>query len=286
MRYPTIFVNHGGGPLPLLGRQPEIVKHFQETVQKWLPAQKPTAIVVFSAHWESSPVRITSASKPSMYFDYYGFPPESYEYTYPTQGHPQLAQKIQDLLANDGIASKLDADRGYDHGVFIPLMMMYPKADIPVVAVSLDASLSAESNIAVGKALSPLRDEGILILGSGYTFHNMQAFFNPSKYTKDQSHIFNSWLQETLKAATVGQALPALAKWEEAPGARVCHPREEHLLPLLMTAAAAGSDAHPKMIWSNTNDRKCGLSMREVACYLLLTNLFSRTDAISSYMFE
>lgn len=255
MRYPTLFVNHGGGPLPLLGRQPELARHMKETVQKWLPATRPSAIIVLSAHWESNPIGITSSPNPSMYYDYSGFPSETYTYQYPAPGHPSLARKIKELFDRQDIPSELDAKRGFDHGVFVPLMLMYADADIPVVAVSLDASLSVERNMAVGSALEPLRDEGILILGSGYTFHNMQAFFHPSDHTYKQSRLFNSWLQDALAPAQkVGKVLPRLAKWKEAPGALVCHPREEHLLPLFMTAAAAGPDAHAKLIWSDTND--------------------------------
>jgi aromatic ring-opening dioxygenase catalytic subunit (LigB family) len=247
-----------------MGRQPEIMKHMNECVERVLPATKPSAIVVLSAHWESQQVKITSSSKPSMYFDYYGFPKETYEYDYPAPGSPDLAWKIRGLLESKGISSELDPKRGLDHGAFIPLMLMYPEADIPVVQVSLDASLSSTRNIEIGSALSPLRDEGVLILGSGYTFHNMQAFFNPSNHTKEQSRLFNSWLQDTLNAtATVGDILPKLAGWEQAPGARVAHPREEHLLPLFMTAAAAGPEAQPKLIWSNTDDHAVSSFMFE-----------------------
>ena len=256
MRYPTLFVNHGGGPLPLLGRQPELVQHMKETVTKWLPSTKPSAVVVLSAHWESNPVKITSSPNPDLYFDYYGFPPESYDYKYPAPGNPALAEKIHKLLGKQGIRSELDPKRGLDHGVFIPLMIMYPEADIPVVAVSMDSSLSSEKNMAIGKALEPLRDEGVLILGSGFTFHNMQAFFHPSSHTLKQSRRFNHWLQETLGSssrASMSDVLPKLAAWEEAPGARVCHPREEHLLPLFMTAAAAGPDAKATLVWSKTD---------------------------------
>ena len=252
MRYPTLFVNHGGGPLPLLGRQPVLVEHMKETVQKFLPKTKPTAVVVLSAHWESDPVKITSSKHPNLLFDYYGFPPETYEYIYKAPGHPELAEKIHNLLDKQGIRSELDPKRGLDHGVFIPLMLMYPEADIPVVAVSMDASLSAEKNMAIGAALEPLRDQGVLILGSGYSFHNMEAFFHPSKHTQEQARRFNTWLQQTLLgSSTLKPVLPLLAKWQNAPGARVCHPREEHLLPLFMTAAAAGPAAQAKLIWSD-----------------------------------
>jgi 4,5-DOPA dioxygenase extradiol len=127
MRFPAVFVNHGGGPMPLLGKQPELVDQMKEIVQKHLPQQLPKAIVILSAHWESDPIKITSAERPSMYYDYGGFPPETYEYQYPAPGSPELAKKIQGLLGGQGLKSELDGKRGFDHGVFVPLMIMYPK---------------------------------------------------------------------------------------------------------------------------------------------------------------
>jgi aromatic ring-opening dioxygenase catalytic subunit (LigB family) len=247
MRFPTVFVNHGGGPLPLLGKQPNLTKHMKEVRSKWLPEQQPTSIVVLSAHWESDPVKITSSAKPHMYYDYYGFPEESYSYQYNAPGSPILAQKIQKLFEAKGIHSELDGKRGFDHGVFIPLMLMYPEADIPVVCVSVHSSLSADINIQIGQALEPLRDEGVLILGSGYTFHNMQAFFHPTSQTYKASTDFNEWLKDVISSSGFVDKLKA---WKEAPGARIAHPREEHLLPLLMTAAAGGTNATPQVIYN------------------------------------
>jgi aromatic ring-opening dioxygenase catalytic subunit (LigB family) len=222
----------------------------RETVQAWLPQDEPPkAIVVVSAHWEGNPVRITSAAQPPMLYDYDGFPPEAYQYDYPAPGHPALAQTIHDLLRKAGIDSVLDPARGLDHGVFVPLLLMYPAADIPVVAVSLDSSLDATKNMALGAALESLREEGVLLLGSGYTFHNMEAFFHPSHETKRQSGFFNDWLKETLLGSdSPSDALSQLSKWEDAPGARLCHPRAEHLLPLLFIAAAAGPQAKATLI--------------------------------------
>lgn len=159
MKFPAVFVNHGGGPLPLMGRQPVIAQHMKELVTKFIP-DKPRAIVVISAHYEANPITITSSANPSMYFDYSGFPPETYKYTYPAKGHLDLARKIQKLLSEKGLESELDDKRGFDHGVFVPLMLMYPAADIPVVCVSLHSSLSADIHLSLGKALAPLQDEG------------------------------------------------------------------------------------------------------------------------------
>jgi 4,5-DOPA dioxygenase extradiol len=265
MKFPAIFVNHGGGPMPLLGKQPDIVQHMKDVRSKWLPNDaNPSAIVVFSAHWESDPIKITSAPNPPMLYDYYGFPPETYQYQYNAPGSPALAERIHGLLDAADIPNELDPDRGFDHGVFIPLMLMYPEATIPVVAVSLHSSLSAATHIAIGQALAPLRDtDSVLLLGSGYTFHNMQAFFHPSDTTYKASKAFNAWLKETLLSNNNNNntnkettpVMEALAKWESAPGARICHPREEHLLPLLMTAAAgssSGSDAKATLIFETT----------------------------------
>jgi aromatic ring-opening dioxygenase catalytic subunit (LigB family) len=127
MKFPTVFVNHGGGPMPLMGRQPALVENMKEIVVKYLPKKTPKAIVVLSAHWESNTIQITSAKNPSMYYDYSGFPPETYKYEYPAPGSPELAQRIQNLLGDSGLESQLNEKRGFDHGVFIPLMIMYPE---------------------------------------------------------------------------------------------------------------------------------------------------------------
>jgi aromatic ring-opening dioxygenase catalytic subunit (LigB family) len=242
MKFPAVFVNHGGGPLPLLGKQQNLVEHMRDVVKTRLPS-KPSAILVLSAHWESDPIKITSATNPTMLFDYYGFPPESYDYKYPAPGSPDLARRIQTLLDKQGIQSELDEKRGFDHGVFVPLLIMYPEANIPVVCVSLHTSLDPNVHISVGQALQPLRDDDVLILGSGYTFHNLKAFFNPSSETYKASTDFNEWLKQTMASDNV---LERLKEWESAPSARMAHPREEHVLPLIMAAATGGT---PQLIF-------------------------------------
>jgi len=283
-RYPTVFVNHGGGPMPLLGKQPDLVRHMKDVVaNELLPRYgRPTSIVVLSAHWEgkrSGKIEITSSPNPKMVYDYGGFPPETYRYQYPSPGSPELAHQIQQLLGNRGIDSVLDDTRGYDHGVFVPLMIMFPRADIPVVAVSLDASLNANKNIEIGRALEPLRDEGVLVLGSGYTFHNLPAVFNPTPRTIGASLQFNDWLKDTILNADSDRLLEELGRWEDAPGARIAHPREEHLLPLFMVAAAAigGQTGErtaitPKLIYdsssSGTEQQQQQLQEHAVSGYL------------------
>lgn len=267
MRYPTVFINHGGGPLPLLGRQPDLVQNMKHVAKKVLPKEPPSAIVVLSAHWESDPISITSSPNPALLFDYYGFPPETYEYEYPAPGDPDLAKRIHELLTKQGLSSKLDEKRGFDHGVFVPLMVMYPLANIPVVQVSLEASLDSKKNMEIGRALSPLRNDNILILGSGYSFHNMEAFFHTTKESVKGSNDFNEWLKDTIlppkenefeswspeeQIEQFDKRMKALEHWDSAPGARLSHPREEHLIPLLMVAAAAGEAAKPRLIYDTT----------------------------------
>jgi len=255
MRYPAIFVNHGGGPLPLLGHQPKLARHMKEVVNKLLPEERPKAILVVSAHFEADPITVTSSEHPPMLFDYYGFPSESYEYSYPAPGSPSLAGRIQQLLKEEGLDCELDPKRGYDHGVFVPLLLMYPDATVPVVQISLHRSLSASKHIALGKALAPLRDEGVLILGSGYTFHNLEAVIrNPTRASYKASEAFNDWLKGAMASS---DPLIHLRKWASAPGARFAHPREEHLLPLLVTAATGGKSRIIYDHHANREDHAC-----------------------------
>lgn len=239
---PVLFLPHGGGPMPILGEpnHAELVA-FLETVSANLP--RPRAILMISAHWEEEVASVSSAAAPSMFYDYYGFPPQSYQFQYPAPGNPALAQQVLAMLSGQGIAARLDGARGYDHGTFVPLMLMYPAADIPVVQLSLVSSLDPEVQIALGKAIAPLREQGVLILGSGMSFHNMQAFFSGNTAVKGRSELFDSWLSETLTSSTLtnAQREARLQQWHAAPEARFSHPREEHLLPLLVCFGAGGA---------------------------------------------
>ncbi len=230
----VLYIPHGGGPLPLLDdpQHAGLVRFLRD-----YPATiaKPDAIVVISAHWEEPTVTITSGEAPPLLFDYYGFPPETYEYRYPAPGQPQLAGRVRELLREAGIEAELDAERGFDHGLFVPLLLMYPEADIPCIQLSLSATLDAALHIAVGKALAPLKSENLLFLGSGFSFHNMQALTSKRDDAVDPSNqAFEDWLLQTCCDASLTDAEreQRLANWESAPHARYCHPREEHLLPL------------------------------------------------------
>ena len=199
------------------------------------PDLRPDAIVVVSAHWEEAEIAITSAPAPSLLFDYSGFPPETYEYQYPAAGHPGLATRVHGLLGKAGIESRLDAGRGFDHGMFVPLLLMYPAADIPCIQISLSSSLDAALHVRIGKALSALKKENLLVLGSGFSFHNMQAIMSKTDAAIEPcNQAFEDWLLETCCATTLSEAEreQRLVNWQEAPHARYVHPREEHLLPL------------------------------------------------------
>jgi aromatic ring-opening dioxygenase catalytic subunit (LigB family) len=233
-RASVLYIPHGGGPLPLLDdpHHAGLVRFLRE-----YPAtiDKPDAIVVVSAHWEERRVTVTSGTAPPLLFDYYGFPAQTYEYRYPAPGQPELAARARDLLRQAGIEAELDAERGFDHGLFVPLLLMYPQANIPCIQLSLSATLDAALHIAIGKALASLKSENLLFLGSGFSFHNMQALTGKRDDAIDpRNRAFEDWLLQTCCDPSLAEAEreQRLANWESAPHARYCHPREEHLLPL------------------------------------------------------
>ncbi|WP_230408970.1 DODA-type extradiol aromatic ring-opening family dioxygenase [Zooshikella harenae] len=196
---------------------------------------KPSAILLISAHWEESQPTITSGKTPSLIYDYYGFPEESYRIQYPAIGDPQLAHTIYQQLKKDGINAKLDAQRGFDHGLFVPLKIMYPEADIPCIQLSLMNNLNPAEHIKLGESIAKIANDDLLIIGSGFSFHNMKAFYSErTRDIKTKNEAFETWLIDTCsnKALSEQQRTMRLENWEQAPHARFCHPREEHLLPL------------------------------------------------------
>jgi len=230
----VLFLSHGGGPLPLLGDEShkEMVECLKNIATKII---KPSAIILVSAHWEEAIPTITAGARPPLIYDYYGFPEESYSIKYPCPGEPGLAKDLYNLLENAGIISKLDDQRGFDHGLFVPLKIMYPDADIPCVQLSLVNSLDATTHLEIGRALQHLKSENVLIIGSGFSFHNMKAFFAPeTSESRAMNESFEDWLLETCAdpGITEEDRTQRLIHWTKAPSARYCHPREEHLLPL------------------------------------------------------
>lgn len=228
-----VYFSHGGGPLPILGDAGH--KAMVDFMQQ-LPSRlrKPDAILVISAHWEESTATLLSANAPPMFYDYYGFPEEAYEIIYPAPGSPELAKRIAGLLLKHNILARLDPQRGFDHGLFIPLKLMYPQADIPSLQLSLLRGLDPTAHIALGKALRELRSENILVVGSGFSFHNMREFSRQGIDSPDPANeAFQDWLIEVCTGPiSQSERELLLVAWQKAPSARYCHPREEHLMPL------------------------------------------------------
>lgn len=208
---------------------------------------RPAAIVLVSAHWECDRPTVTSGPAPGLIYDYGGFPGEMYRLEYPAPGSPDLANTVAGLLADGGFEPELDPDRGFDHGMFVPLLLMYPDASIPVVQLSVLRSLDPGAHLRMGAAIASVVDNDVLVVGSGFTFHNMNAFGPTHSVTESdpENEAFEAWLRDTCTNADLSEAERSqrLTDWADAPGARWCHPREEHLLPLHVCYGAGGGPA-------------------------------------------
>lgn len=247
---PTLYIPHGGGPCFFMDwtmGPPDT----WEKMAAWLRqlaarieshSGRPRAILVISAHWEEKEVAVQKQEHPPLLYDYYGFPPHTYQLKYDAPGAPALAQQVVELLETAGIAAHADTARGLDHGVFIPFKLIYPDADIPVFQVSLKAGLDPAAHLAIGRALAPLRWQGVLIVGSGMSYHNMRGLFENSGAA--DSRKFDAWLTETVELPDAAARNRRLEQWSQAPAARAAHPREEHLLPLMVAAGAAEEPGH------------------------------------------
>lgn len=240
-RMPVVYLPHGGGPWPYIDMGFEDTENLATYLRELakLPKTPPKALLVISAHWEERDPSVMTSARPPMLYDYYGFPPAAYELQWPAPGEPALAKRVQELLRAAGIPSGANSERGFDHGTFVPLKLTYPDANVPTVQLSLKAGLDPEEHLAIGRALAPLRDEGVFIIGSGLSFHNLRAFRDPR--ARPIAETFDAWLRDV---ATRPQAERdrALTNWSIAPMAREAHPREEHLIPLMVIAGAAGED--------------------------------------------
>ena len=240
-RLPTLYIPHGGGPCFFMEVQPGLPRDLWDRMAAYLRGidaslgARPKAVLVISAHWESPVPTVNVSARPPLLYDYYGFPEHTYRLTYAAPGFPPLAARVRELLANSGIPSAEESERGLDHGVFVPFKLIYPDADVPVVQLSLQEGLDPASHLAIGRALGPLRDEGVLIVGSGMSYHNLREFFSGSDGRL--AGEFDAWLAQAV-AEPAGRD-DRLNAWRGAPGAMACHPRSEHLLPLMVAAGAA-----------------------------------------------
>lgn len=228
-----IYFSHGGGPMPILG---DASHQAMVEFMKQLPEQlkRPEAILVISAHWEEKVATLLGSPAPEMFYDYYGFPGEAYEIVYPAPGSPALAEKIRRILFKNKIEAQLNRQRGFDHGLYIPLKLMYPGANIPAIQLSLIKGLDPVAHIHLGRGLRELQSENILVVGSGFSFHNLRAFsWQGSNFPDQANDNFQNWLIDVcVNTASQEEREKQLIRWHLAPDARYCHPREEHLLPL------------------------------------------------------
>ncbi len=245
---PTFFVSHGGGPWTFMDEMKvpyaETIETFSQ-LQHLLPA-KPKAILVISGHWEAPSFTVATSEHPPMEYDYYGFPANTYQIHYPAPGSTRVAARVRELLGGAGITCLEDAQKGFDHGTFVPLGLMFPAADVPVVTLSMQSNYDPAEHIRVGQALGPLRDEGVLIIGSGLSYHNMRGFRTAGAMAVSEE--FEAYLNDAITDPDAAQRLHKLTHWASAPSARSAHPQEDHLIPLMVVAGAAGSDIGSRLL--------------------------------------
>jgi aromatic ring-opening dioxygenase catalytic subunit (LigB family) len=247
-RLPANVLSPGGGPWPWL--EGEFRRRFDRLEASLVAIRRelrdrPRAALVVSGHWEEAEFTVSSGARPGMVYDYYGFPEHTYSIRYPAPGSPELAARVQSLLEGGAIACRSDEARGFDHGTFSMMQPLYPDADLPVVQLALKAGYDPETHIRAGRLLAPLRDEGVLVLGSGFSWHNLRLM-GPA--AAEPSRAFDGWLQETLVKSAPAERLARLRAWTDAPSARLAHPREDHLIPL-MTAVGAAEDEPGALVY-------------------------------------
>jgi len=239
-RMPTYFISHGGGPWPWVETMRQEFAPLEVSLAA-MPAElpeRPKAVLVISGHWEADDFRVMTAPRPPMIYDYSNFPPHTYDVVYPAPGAPDVARRAQELITAAGLPATADGAQGFDHGTFVPLFVMYPDASVPVFQVSMQHGYDPAAHFALGRALAPLRDEGVLIVGSGLSYHNLRMFGPDAKVP---SAGFDRWLTEVLDQPGPART-QALLNWEAAPHARVCHKDEDHLVPLFAALGAAEQD--------------------------------------------
>ncbi|CAK1597728.1 unnamed protein product [Parnassius mnemosyne] len=242
---PALFVNHGGGPMPLLGDKEHagLTIFLRDEVKKHVNIKELKAIILITAHWEENKVTISSGKHHNLYFDYYGFPPVSYKYKYDAPGDSDLAERIKKSLDKAGIESRLDSKRGWDHGVFVPMMLINPEADIPIIQISVLSNQDPEQHYKLGQALYEFRKEGIAIFGSGMSYHNMREFMYSRHQNKVVNKEFDDFLNEVCTSESEEKRRKGLISWRQQRGASEAHPPRaaEHFMPLIVVAGAGGS---------------------------------------------
>jgi len=247
-RLPTLYIPDGGGPCFFMDTPPGLPPDMWDKMAAYLRGigaslgERPKGVLVISGHWETERPTLNTATRPPLLFDYHGFPEHTYRLTYPVPGSPELARRVRQVLAASEIASDEEPERGLDHGVFIPFKLIYPDADVPIVQMSLNRTLDAATHLQIGRALTPLRDQGVLIVGSGMSYHNLRDLYSSDPRALKAASEFDAWLNDAVTDPDPATRVQKLAAWHQAPGARAAHPRPEHLIPLMVAAGAAGAD--------------------------------------------
>ncbi|MBI5131281.1 MAG: dioxygenase [Rhodopseudomonas palustris] len=245
-RLPTLFIPHGGGPCFFMqpgqffpaGTWDRMAAHLSGLSAA--VGVRPTALLVISAHWDERVPTLYAPAAPHLLYDYYGFPPETYQLQYPAPGAVDLAGRVEQLLAAAAIASARNQDRGFDHGVFIPLKLAFPDADITILQLSLQSGFDPVRHLAIGRALAPLRDEGVLIIGSGMSYHNLRDLRRGGR--DEAAEAFDAWLNAAVTEPDQAVRAQRLADWQSAPGSAAAQPEPDHLIPLFVAAGAAETD--------------------------------------------
>jgi aromatic ring-opening dioxygenase catalytic subunit (LigB family) len=244
-KQPSIFISHGGGPCFWIEMPPPMGPNAFDGLRDYLAGlvatlpERPRAFLIISGHWEAPAFTVSANPSPGMLFDYYGFPPHTYELSYPAKGDADLAGQVSQMLKKAGITHQIDDTRGFDHGVFVPMLIADPQAEIPVVMMSIREDFDPAAHIALGEALAPLRDQGVVIIGSGNSYHNLSSFRDGEGRN---SQIFDKWLRDAVTQSDYSARKASLMDWETAPMARDAQPREDHLIPLMAVVGAGGQD--------------------------------------------
>jgi len=241
-RLPTYYLSHGGGPWPYMEdamrrRFDKLEASLLAIRREWGDAVR--AVLVISGHWETPEFAVSSGAHPGMVFDYYGFPEYLYHIKYDAPGSPELAMRVRAMLEAGGFSCGSDPERGFDHGTFSLLKPIYPNGEIPIVQLSVKLDFDPHAHLSVGRLLAPLRDEGVVIIGSGSSFHNL-ALRGPAAI--EPSRRFDDWLQQALLKSSTSERRERVAAWQLAPDARIAHPREDHLIPLMVALGAADEE--------------------------------------------
>ncbi|WP_027556131.1 class III extradiol ring-cleavage dioxygenase [Bradyrhizobium sp. Cp5.3] len=242
-RLPTYYISHGGGPWPYMDdsmrRRFDKLEASLLSIRSEWGADARAALIV-SGHWETPEFAVSSAAAPDMVFDYHGFPEHLYHIKYDAPGSPELAVRVRAMLQAGGFACESDSERGFDHGTFSLMKPLCPNGEMPIVQLSINRDLDPQAHLSVGRLLAPLRDEGVVIIGSGSSFHNL-GFRGPAAV--EPSRQFDDWLQQTLLATSTDERRRRVVSWTQAPHARIAHPREDHLIPLMVALGAADEES-------------------------------------------